>query len=148
MGHRIAFIEIVYAQGSVTGMSSETVRKRTRWYQFTLKELFVTLTIVSLFLGWIGYHINWIRERKQCVNRLRAKMEKLDIEMHFFGRDHDKPMPFGLRVLGVPQTAQVWVWFDEDADEPGPTREAALQEIAEVERLFPDGEVMARVKTS
>lgn len=35
---------------------------RRRW-SFSLRTLFVVVTVVAIPLGWIGYQLNWIRQR-------------------------------------------------------------------------------------
>ena len=41
---------------------TETKPKR-RWFRFSLRTLFVLVTIISLPFGWIAYQLNWIQQR-------------------------------------------------------------------------------------
>ena len=34
-----------------------------RWFRFSLRTLFVVVTIACVFAGWIAYQLDWIRER-------------------------------------------------------------------------------------
>ncbi len=38
---------------------------RRRWFRFSLRTMFVLVTVIAIF---VGYHVNWIRQR----NELRA----------------------------------------------------------------------------
>ena len=41
---------------------TETKPKR-RWFRFSLRTLFVLVTIIGIAAGWVTYQLNWIRER-------------------------------------------------------------------------------------
>ena len=45
---------------------TETKPKR-RWFRFSLRTLFVLVTIVGVAAGWVAYQLNWIRERHKFV---------------------------------------------------------------------------------
>lgn len=36
---------------------------KRRWYQFSLRTMFVLTVVVSIPLAWVGYQLNWIRQR-------------------------------------------------------------------------------------
>jgi hypothetical protein len=36
-----------------------------RWYQFGLRTMFVLTVVVSIPLAWVGYSLNWIRQRRE-----------------------------------------------------------------------------------
>jgi hypothetical protein len=38
---------------------------RRRWFRFSLRTLFVLFTLLSIPFCWIGYQLNWIRERQE-----------------------------------------------------------------------------------
>jgi len=38
--------------------------KPRRWFRFTLRTFFVLLTLVCVWLGWLGVQWKWIRERR------------------------------------------------------------------------------------
>jgi hypothetical protein len=40
----------------------ETKSKR-RWSRFSLRTLFVLVTIVGVGAGWVAYQLNWMRQR-------------------------------------------------------------------------------------
>jgi hypothetical protein len=37
-----------------------------RWYQFSLRTMFVGMTLACVVLAWVGYSLNWIRQRQQA----------------------------------------------------------------------------------
>jgi hypothetical protein len=41
---------------------------RHRWNQFSLRKMFVLVFIVSVPLAWVGYQLNWIRQRREFIN--------------------------------------------------------------------------------
>ena len=49
----------------------ETKPKR-RWFRFSLRMLFVLVTVISVPLGWLGYQLNLIRQREVFLGYLRA----------------------------------------------------------------------------
>ena len=49
-------------------MSHPTPTHR-RWFQFSLRTLFVVVTIFAIWLGW---GLNWARERERTLDALRA----------------------------------------------------------------------------
>jgi hypothetical protein len=36
---------------------------RTRWFAFSLRTMFVGVTLLATSLGWVCYSLNWVRER-------------------------------------------------------------------------------------
>ncbi len=44
---------------------SDAAPKR-RWFRFSLRTLFVVVTISAVVLGWRAYSLNWIQERQKA----------------------------------------------------------------------------------
>ena len=42
-----------------------TTTPRRRWFRFSLRTLFV---VVTVFAAWLGWELNWIRERRLIAN--------------------------------------------------------------------------------
>ncbi len=43
-----------------------------RWFRFSLRTLFVVLTVSAVFLGWFAYQLNWIRQRREFLKSQNA----------------------------------------------------------------------------
>src|SRR5262245_14455321 len=46
---------------------TETKPKR-RWFRFSLRTLFVGVTVIGIAAGWVVYQLNWIRQRHAFLN--------------------------------------------------------------------------------
>ncbi len=46
-----------------------TTTPKRRWLAFTLRTLFVAVTVVGIGLGWVVYQLNWIRQRRAVIAR-------------------------------------------------------------------------------
>jgi hypothetical protein len=44
-----------------------TQKPKRHWYQFSLSTMFVAVTILSIPLAWVGYSLNWIRQRNHAI---------------------------------------------------------------------------------
>ena len=51
-------------------MNEQQPTKR-RWFRFSLRTMFVLVTVLGGALGWIGYNLQWIRAREKGFVRLR-----------------------------------------------------------------------------
>jgi hypothetical protein len=40
---------------------------RRRWFRFSLRTLFVVVTVLAIGLSWVAYQLNWIRERHKAL---------------------------------------------------------------------------------
>jgi hypothetical protein len=41
---------------------------KRRWYQFSLRTMFVLVFVVSVPLAWVGYSLSWIRQRHEALD--------------------------------------------------------------------------------
>lgn len=106
---------------------------RPRWFRFSLQTMFLTLTVVCC---WLGYYLEWIRERHDYLNQLSPSgSQRQNSDSRYLFERPDVPashsMPIGLRLLGEPAIA---VLRDRDAQEE--------HEANAVQRLFPEALVM------
>jgi hypothetical protein len=46
---------------------TETKPKR-RWFRFSLRTMFVVVTLFGVAAGWVAYQLNWIRQRHEFVS--------------------------------------------------------------------------------
>ena len=84
---------------------------RRRWARFSLRTLFVLVTLVCIYLGWA---MNWIRQR-------HAFLANQDALVH----NDSVHAPFALRFMGE----EGYPYFYLEGSE---------EEIRELERLFPE----------
>ena len=50
-------------------MTDTVTPPRRRWYQFSLRTMFVLVSLLSIPLAWVGYSISWIRQRHLWINK-------------------------------------------------------------------------------
>ena len=89
-------------------------------FQFSLRMLFVAVAVVCIPLSWIGYHLNWIRQRHAFL----AQYPTLPVSED---REARAKLPFGLDIL------------DES---PHMYIEAPREHQKEAARLFPEALVI------
>ena len=98
-------------------------RPKRRWYQFTLRTLFVVMTVFALWLGW---QINWFRSRQAWLE----------------AKDYVGAFPaVGLRK--VPHPHFLLTLFRQEAMSQILLRNATEEEVAKVQRLFPEANVVS-----
>jgi len=44
-------------------------KPKRRWYQFSLRTMFVLVFLMSMPLAWVGYQLKWIRQRQGFAKR-------------------------------------------------------------------------------
>ena len=96
-----------------------------RWFRFSLRTLFVLMTVLGAGLGWLGVQLKWIRDRHQAL-------EKWDNDQHVVNAYEplsDVEAPWSLRLFGE---------FGVD----GITVEQ--NQVSEYQKLFPEAEVAVR----
>ena len=45
---------------------------KLRWFQFQLRTLLIGMTLLSLPCAWVGYSLNWIRQRHEALASRRV----------------------------------------------------------------------------
>jgi len=53
-------------------MKDVPITPRRHWYQFSLRTMFVVITLVSIPLAWVGYSLNWIPQREEARRRYQG----------------------------------------------------------------------------
>src|SRR5689334_2470292 len=43
-----------------------------RWFAFRLRTLLVVVAVAAIPMGWVGYSLNWIRERHEAIKALKG----------------------------------------------------------------------------
>ena len=128
-------------------MTSPTPTRR-RWFRFRLRTLFVLVTVLGVFLGWLGVQLKWIRDRHaaiewvESINRRVLILSSLPNTMRWelggtgIKRYPWNNAPWGLRLLGE---AGVSV-FSINSERVTPN-DRALKRLPELRRLFPEAQV-------
>ena len=91
--------------------------KPRRSFRFSIRTLFLVLTVFGI---WLGVQVKWIKDRRDF---LRGNVR--------FSAPGTALAPWAIRVLGEPGYAQVWIGpYDPDVD----------QSQAKARKLFPEAE--------
>lgn len=98
---------------------------------FSLRTLFVVMTVLGVLGGWLGYELNWIRQRDGVV-RAQVSWEP--------GLPDSPPAPWSLRLLG--ENGVGTVFYDGRL----PPREQTA-EITRLRNLFPESHVAEAPKS-
>jgi hypothetical protein len=117
-----------------------TLAPKRRWFRFSLRTLFVVVTMFGVSLG---YELNWIRQRHEVL---------ADPKVHFyFEVGEDDPFsaaptvpvnaPWFLRLLGERGVASINIMYPTTSTRP--LSESEELERARVSRLFPETTVTA-----
>ena len=117
---------------------------KRRWLRFSLRTLFVVVTVLAAFSGWVVYHLNWIRERHQLLARHNATSAEQYVNRRArFGDPEPKPfltiapsspsIGFGLRLFGETDVSHVRVFILDGGPEG--------DEIERAARLFPEATI-------
>ena len=70
---------------------TETKPKR-RWFRFSLRSLFVLVTIAGIGAGWVAYQLKWIRDRHEFRGRFYV--------FSFVPKDYPIQPPWSLKLFG------------------------------------------------
>jgi hypothetical protein len=102
-----------------------------RSFRFSLRTLFVVVTIAAIVAGYCGWALNWVREREQFLDE-----HKILINMSFDSgpeqgvADQGGDAPRWLRRFGEEGFRELLIWEGTDAD------------LAEARALFPEAIVI------
>jgi hypothetical protein len=102
-----------------------------RWPQFSLRTFFVLVTILSLFFGWLGAQVKWIRDRNDARKWIADHGVQADIQV-----EATLPLPWSLRILGEERGGRV-IWVDV-ADAP-----ENRDYVERIKTLFPESQVQS-----
>jgi hypothetical protein len=113
---------------------------KRRWFQWSLRTLFV---VVTVFGCWLGWNINILRQRAQMRERIDANRSEAN-PVRFVSTDEfnkwnpgeqwevSQRLPLTLRLLGAEPVALIYL----------PEEHFSQSEIEQVERLFPEALVI------
>jgi hypothetical protein len=95
-------------------------KPKRRWFRFSLRTLFVLVSIACITAGWAAYQLNWIRQRHQFLKRPVGTYG-------FDGMIVDAECPWSLKLFGEKACDAVF------------TNKATKQEAKE---LFPEARIV------
>jgi hypothetical protein len=80
-------------------------KPKRRWFRFSLRTLFVLVTIVGIAAGWVRYQTNWVQQRREFLNALAAERDAGDEQFNRVGAmelppAEPNPIPFVRKILG------------------------------------------------
>ena len=104
---------------------------RRPWYQFSLRTMFVLVVVVSIPLAWVGYSLNWIRQRREVRNRgisVRTLRDQPCIVSFSIDGDTYCTAPAGLWLFGEMGFSEILVWGDDKC-------------VADTKLLFPEATI-------
>jgi hypothetical protein len=103
----------------------------TRRLQFTLRSLFILITLIAL---WLGYYANWIHQRREA----RKWLAQRNCEFPIIPNLRPPNLPLMLRLLGEQPAHDFCVApLEEDRRNLGAYR----AKIRDITLLFPEGVV-------
>src|SRR5436190_21469206 len=98
-------------------------KPKRRWFRFSLRTLFVVVTVIGIGAGWVAYQLNWIRQRHEFAKRYDSKSVFYDI---FIVDGKSAKCPWCLRLFG---------------EEAHPYLTVKKERMEEANRLFPEATV-------
>ncbi len=124
---------------------SEGQKTRRRWFRFSLRTLFVVVTLVAVSSSWVVYQLNWIRGRRELAERQVARIAELAPEIVGVVIYANPPpeTPAAIKLLSLlgerpRQGVMLIFWGDTEAD----LSEAEKRELESARRLFPESQIM------
>jgi hypothetical protein len=96
-------------------------KPRRRWFSFSLRTLFVLVTLAALVVGWVAWSLNWIRQRREFVHRFELDTGILTVD----------PVPSAPGLL--------WLFGEKGVQHILLPHES---EYAEAQRLFPEAQII------
>jgi len=106
---------------------------KRRWFRFSLRTLFV---VVTVFACWLGYEMYWIRQRQIVVGDPQVQNTRYHLGVTIYGKPRQRHIrrmysvaPWPLNWLGEPGYCDVVL-----------KKGTSDGEVARVRRLFPEAE--------
>ncbi len=111
-----------------------------RWFHFSLRTMFV---FVTLFAVWLGWELKYIRDRKACLRRLAEDPENLVI---LTTRYEERGLDYvALLALSEPVTVPVWRrWLGDEALVCVCLAVGSDFDVHQIHRLFPEADEISR----
>jgi hypothetical protein len=113
-------------------------KPRRRWLAFRLRTLFVLIAVATVPLAWVGYSLEWIRQRHRALTASDG--------IHFLGPAARVEWP--TRKYDAPTTAPAGLWLFGEKGIAVYFWSPIAPDIDECRRLFPEAEVVRSVLPS
>jgi hypothetical protein len=103
---------------------------KRRWYQFSLRVMFVVVTLASIPLAWAGCSLSWIRQRHEWLEKHDGRADgNIVLRTQWWHDDQYAPPP---------APGGLWLFGEEGIWEIHPTSDHA--ELTK--RLFPEASII------
>ena len=81
--------------------------------RFSLRTLFVLITLISIPLAWVAYNLNWIRQRREFARQHEFNSEELarHYSLNHWALQFPEP-PWPLRLFSDPSYTSVYIKYD------------------------------------
>jgi hypothetical protein len=105
------------------------------WFRFSLRTLFLVVTLLGSGLGWLGYCLQWINQRHEFMENPPTPF------LHVAGR---RTAPWPLVMFGQHGFGQIsisfvpWASWDEKGYRERPLSAEESAQLNRVKRLFPE----------
>jgi hypothetical protein len=77
---------------------------KRHWFRFSLRTLFVLVTIFGVGAGWVAYQLNWVRERHKFLRTLAGDAKErssfLRSEVPHLYPQPKRTLPIVARIIG------------------------------------------------
>ena len=113
------------------------IKPKRRWFRFSLRTLFVLVTIAGLAAGWVLHQLNWLEQRREFTKH----------GFPGFGQ-YENPSPWPLSLLG--EQGYTWVGVPVVNDEGYRLTNEGWPEGFDFDKLLTpqDKDEIARVKAT
>jgi hypothetical protein len=118
-----------------------TTAPNRRWFRWSLQTMFV---VVTAFACWLGYELNWIKQRHELLTKHQAYFTEVGIDLSQAGPTPAPRAPGLLWLFGERGHAEVDLLFLIDKEEDR-TPPEAFPDVRLAKRLFPEAEIEAAV---
>src|SRR6476646_9500752 len=106
--------------------------------QFSLRTLFVATTLIGMLLGLVGYHLNWIRQRRSFL--ADQTLQFGDNGMTWTTPSQSNPPPKMLRILGDDGVSYIRLVIEVDRFDAARQLDS-YDLVRQAKQLFPESEI-------
>jgi hypothetical protein len=100
-----------------------------RWYRWSLRTMFVVVTVIGC---WLGYYLNWVRQRHELIRQID---DRPPIFNRVQGMGPAGTFPWSLWLLG--EKPREFIEFELASKDDYP------RALSETQRLFPEAWIQA-----